>query len=198
MRIVEDRLARSQAQGGQSLVEVIVAIVLFSSVILAISAGMFTINRTTVSNERVQTVDAALVFYGEVLRGSIGYRECRPGFNPSTADSSDPNPAYVADRSLDPNAGYMQVANSFTELASATQIEGWLRPPAVVPEVIFNGLESWNPETEEFEPGCALPDTGVQLIRYQVTYTPGAMSPPRPGDPITREGEIVKRKGEPS
>lgn len=160
--------------------EVIVAIVLLSSVMLALAMGFFTINRATVSNERIQSIDAALAVYGEVLRSGIYYRPCRPGFDPTTA-----------------TPGYMDDTLDYLELPDPDiQLDGWLRPPSVVVEVEYDSLQSWDPSVEDFTDACSVPDTGAQQITYSVTYDPSVQG--RPGDPVTRTGQVVKRRDGPS
>ncbi len=171
---------RRRDQRGQSLVEVVIAILLLSTVMLVIAMGLFTINRATVGNERVQSVDAALAVYGEVLRSTINYRPCRPGFDPTTA-----TPGYMDDTLV-----YLESPDA------ADNLDGWLKPPAVIVEVEYGSLQSWDPETDSFVDECSVPDTGAQQITYQVTYDPDVLG--RDGDPVTRTGQIVKRRDGPS
>ncbi len=172
---------RGRGQSGQSLIEVIIAILLLGSVFLVLVGGLLTITKATKTNERTQGIDAALVTYGEILQTQVPYSNCVSG---------------VA-------STYQASAEGFITGGGAPGASSsWRRSNYMVTEVV--GVESWNEATGEFQDrgaalqSCANPDTGAQRITYRVTQCPDAAAVyPCTGSPV-RDGQIVKRKPGPS
>lgn len=170
---------RRRGQSGQSLVEIIIAMLLLGGVFLVLVGALLTVTKGTETNERVQLMDSALVTYGEILQTQIPY---------STCNTSTPSTYQGAAEGFITGGGQPGASTS------------WRRPNYMVTEVI--GVESWNPVSEQFEDrgtaltACMSPDSGAQRVSYLITQCPDATFP-CPGGP-TREGQIVKRKQGPS
>jgi type II secretory pathway pseudopilin PulG len=171
-----------RGQGGQSLVELIIVILMLSTVFLVIIGGLFTINRASETNERIQTVDAALIAYGEILRTQVPYAQCAGGFEEEAVAQQYQT---AAEAYITGNTG-----------PGAGAVEAWLRPPAME-VVITAGVDSWDLAEREFVSGCVFPDSGIQRVSYSATFRQKNAD----GDweaVATREGQVVKRKAGPS
>lgn len=179
-----DRGERHRGQAGQSLIEVVIAVVLIGLVFLAVAAGMLTVMRGNERNEDVQATNAALVTYGEILQTQVAYKAC---------------PANLAD---DYQIGYVNASNVFVKGAAQYYTSGngptdlWRRPANIAVGVV--SVKSWNPTTQAWNGSCAGPDSGVQLIKYRVAACPGASEDPSCAGGSIRYGEVVKRKAGPS
>jgi type II secretory pathway pseudopilin PulG len=77
----------NRGQAGQSLVELVVAIVLVSVVILTLLGGLLTLTAATGSNQRTGVIHAALIDYGEALRTQVPYVAC-PAVTPANYKSA--------------------------------------------------------------------------------------------------------------
>lgn len=182
-------VTRHRGQTGQSLIEVIIAILLMGSIFGVVAGGLLTVIRTGTANENLQTIDAALVSYGEILQSQVDYISC-------DAPVSLINEAYffAAD-----NPAVTTGSNSPT----ATQ---WRRPQNVLVQVL--SVRSFNPITETWANGCLTPDGGSQLIRYRVTVcrndvrtieAQGLLDPFLACESaVARTAEVIKRKSGPS
>ena len=122
------RRGRRTGQAGQSLVELIIAILLLGTVFLSLAGALTAINRGTATNEKVQSIDSAMLAYGEVIRTQVGYQAC-------VGNMAD---TYQA-------AG----ENFITGNGQPGTNVNWRRPTGMVTEVI--GVESWNSSTKAFE-----------------------------------------------
>lgn len=171
---------RNRGQSGQSLIEVIVAIVLMSSVFTVIAAALLTVVFSTATNENKQIADAAIVSYGEILQTQVPYYACP---TPPSPYSSFADAYYFASDPL------MTSSNSAT-----TPL--WRRPNNVQVEVV--AVKSFNTATEGWASGCLNPDPGIQLVQYRVTVCKAGTPGPSCESPTVRTAEVVKRKEGPS
>ena len=183
--MVQPRVRRAErGQSGQSLVELIIVILMLSSVFLMVIGGLFAVNRASETNERIQTVDAALVAYGEILRTQVPYTSCDGGFDGKSVAQQYQT---AAETYISGNTG-----------PGAGAVEAWLRPPAMVATVVPDvPIDSWDLAQRDFVTGCVLPDSGIQRISYVVTFREQNEA----GDWVdvaTRTGQVVKRKAGPS
>lgn len=174
---------RQRGQSGNSLIEVIIAILLLAGIFVILAGAVLTVVKSTATNERVQGIDAALVTYGEILQTQVPYSDCNSSIS-STYQAAAEDPTIIT--------GGGEPGGS----------ESWRRNNFMVTEVI--GVESWNPDTGQFEDRaaalykCVSPDSGAQRVTYKVTQCPDAAAVyPCAGSPV-REGQIVKRKQGPS
>lgn len=176
-----------RGQAGQSLVELIIAMLMLGTVFLVLVGGLFTVNQASETNERIQTVDAALIAYGEILRTQIPYVQCAGGFQEGAVGQ-----AYqiAAETYITGNTG-----------PGAGAVEAWLRPPVMVVE-ITSGIDSWDLAERDFTSGCIVPDSGIQRVSYSATFrqpiVAGASPDPNDAsqweDVATRTGQVIKRK----
>ena len=159
---------RRGAQGGFTLIEVIIAILLLSTVFIGFAGAIFTVSRATGTNKRVQAIDTAMVAYAGMLRSTdlVTYDPC------ATAGTGGSDTVAAA---------YETAANAMmTTSGDPGDAEEWRRPDGMVLDII--GVHSWDPVAKKWLASCAVPDSGAQRIRYEV----------RLGG-TTRSAETVKR-----
>lgn len=174
----------SRGQSGYSLAEVIIAIVLLSSVFLAFAAAIFTVSRATSTNKSVQAIDTALVSYGGILRASD--RPLADGSPPAGQIAYVPCPEAGPDGSEAVAEAYETAALAVIETnLEAGATDAWRRPDNMDIEIV--GVDSWNPDTKEFATDCLVPDNGGQRITYRVSI-----------GTTTRSAQTVKRYPGPS
>ena len=138
---------RRTGQGGLTLLEVAVAIFLLAGIFVSLAAGLLTLTRSTVANTDAQTVDAALVSYGEIVRTQVAYRPCAAG---------------VA-------AAYQTAALAgLTTTGNPGATPSWRQPDGMT--VAVTTVDSWDPTARSFATGCLSPDPGAQRIGVQVDY----------------------------
>ncbi len=177
--------ARPRGQRGQSLVEVIVAMLLMGGLFAVVGAGILVAVRGGTVNENQQLASSALVTYGEILQTQVDYFECPTAPAPY---SSFTDAYYFASEPF----------LSGASLGNAAETR-WRRPSNVLVSVL--AVRSFNPADDTWAGGCASPDSGAQLIRYQVMVcknVPLNQDPNLCESPSVRTGEIVKRKSGPS
>jgi hypothetical protein len=155
--------------------EVIIAIVLLGGVFLILAGALVTVARGTETNEKVQSIDTALITYGEILQTAVPYSACTAN-NVPLADTY----FFAADP-------FMTGSNSVSPL--------WRRPNNVIVEVVSVG--SWNATTKAWGTSCIFPDSGAQKVKYRVTACSSVGTSPCT-NPTVRTGEVVKRKAGPS
>lgn len=165
-------------QAGQSLVEVLIAIFLTGLVFLAVAGAMLTVLRARTFNQNAQAIDSALVAYSSIIQNQVPYVAC-----PQRADGTSVPDAYFQTADLQTTG-----SNSVT-----TQ---WRRPNNIAVKVL--SVRTWNPSTQDWNTTCAAPDSGAQLVAFQVTACPTISSDPACAGGKTRTGEVVKRKPGPS
>ena len=167
----------SRGQGGYSLAEVIIAIMLLSGFFIGLASAIFTVLRATATNERIQAVDTALVSYAGILRTSetkpdgslrVPYVPCGSA---GTAGSDAVASAYEA-ATAD--------AAVITTTGDAGASAAGRKPDGMVIDIV--GVDAWDSVAKTWVDDCAVPDRGAQRIRYEV----------RMGG-TTRAGETVKR-----
>ena len=174
-----------RGQSGQSLIEVIVAMLLMGSMFGVVGAAIVVTVRGSTVNENQQLASSALVTYGEILQTQVGYFECP---TPPAPYSSFSDAYYFATEPF----------LSGASLGNAAETR-WRRPSNVLVSVL--SVRSFNPTNDQWASGCASPDSGAQLIRYQVMVcknVPPDQNPALCQSPSVRTGEIVKRKAGPS
>ena len=167
---------RSRGQGGQSLIELLVAIVLIGIIFVAIVSAIFTVLRSTATNKRIQAIDTALVSYGEIVRDRtlVPYSACT-----ATGASGSATVAAAYE-----TAAAQPGATSTAGVAGAT--DRWRKPDGMI--VTVTGVDAWNLSTAKFATtGCAVPDGGAQRVSYTITL-----------QNVTRSGQTVKRVPGPS
>ena len=185
-RTIRDR--RRGDQRGVSLIEMLAAVVLAGFAFLAVIGGLLTVTRTTGLNEKLQAIDTGLVSYGEILQTQVGYLPCPIGFSGNITD--DYQIGYTGP------SGYVPGANGFIDGGNGTNVVNWRRPDNIAVRVV--SVRSWNDSTQAWNGGCTAPDTGVQLVRYQVTACPEpSQNAACPGGK-QRFAEVVKRKSGPT
>jgi len=169
------RAQRERGERGQSLVELLVAIVLVGMVFLAITLAILTVVRSSGSNRRIQSIDTALVSYGEVIRDRtlVPYTACAAA---GTSGSTTVASAYQTSAAL-PAA----MSTSNAAVASDT----WRKPVGMVVEVV--GIDAWSLSNSQFVTGCAVPDGGAQRVTYKITY-----------EGSSRTGQTIKRMAGPA
>lgn len=86
--------ARGRTQAGFTLAETIVALLLASTVVLALAAGMFTLLRTTDLTSRSQRMQAALTTVAESVKAEA-YIDCATTTSYAVADPEGPATAAV-------------------------------------------------------------------------------------------------------
>lgn len=177
-----------RGQGGQSLIEVLVATVLIGMVFLAVIAGVLTVLRSTKLNEKMQAVDSAMVAYGNIVQTQVPYLPCPAGLSGNVAN--------------DYTSGYFPLAvppflgASFNFSGGNAVTAAWRRPNNIAVQVV--SVKSWNPDTQDWRSGCTAPDSGAQLVTYQVVACPTTSDDPAcPGGKV-RTASIVKRKPGPT
>jgi type II secretory pathway pseudopilin PulG len=159
---------RRVGQGGQSLVEVLVALALLSGALLTVLAGLFTVIRATDANERNSAVNTALLSYGEIVRGQVAFRNC------TASGTNTLHQGYTAD--------------ALTKLANvgvSTTAPVWAKPADMDVRVV--SVKSWDNATAAWATGCVFPETGLQSIQIEVKY-----------GGVTRTADVIKRKGAPA
>lgn len=165
----------NRGQAGQSLIELLIAIMLISLVFIAVTISILTMLRSTGVNRRIQAIDTALVSYGEVIsdRGLVPYVPCASA---GATGSDAVEVAYTTSAAL-PAA----VSTSNAAVASDT----WRKPVGMTVKVLR--VDAWSLTDSKFVNECAVPDGGAQRVTYEVTY-----------EGSTRTGQTVKRLGGPS
>ena len=166
--------ARPRGQSGQSLVEVIVAMVLIGGVFVAFAAALKTVSTGTVANERAQKISAGLMAYGEILQSQVPYQNCVGGISDSY---------------------YFFADNNFVTLSNTPGPNRWRRPNNVYPEIV--SVQSFDPSSQTWASGCITPDPGLQRVTYRIVACDGNTTSPC-HQPISRTGQIVKRRTGPS
>lgn len=131
---------RTRGSGGFSLIEVIVAMAIVATVVLALVSGLLMLVRTTESNNQRQQVRLALSNYSESIR-AMEYRDC-------VTDG-----ATVADYESDYAAG---VAN-------------WV-PELDLMEADITRVQYWDRGSRAFVDTCGPSDGGAQQITLEVTW----------------------------
>lgn len=172
---------RHRGQAGQSLIEVIIAVLLMGSVFGVVAGALFTTARMTTANENLQLANAAIVSYGQILQSQVPYSPC------PTPPLGQPN--Y--------ESGYY--------LASETFIGNpplWRRPANVI--VSVTSVRTFDVLTGTWGSNCnvgTVRDSGVQIVRYRVVVcknTNHGQDEAQCQQPVARTGEIVKRRPGPS
>lgn len=177
----------SADQRGQSLVEVLVAVLLTGTVFLAVIAGMLTVLRSTDLNKKMQAIDAGLGTYGGILQNQVAYTPC-PGVGSITDNYQI---------GYDPGGGQPYVLGAAQYMTGSNEVTAqWRRPNNIAMRVV--SVRRWNPTSQTWDGGCTAPDSGAQLVRYQVTACPMTSEDPACAGGKVRFGEIVKRKSGPS
>ena len=170
-----------RGQSGQSLVEVIIAMVLVGSIFLILAGALFTVIKVTTSNKNLQSIDTGLITYGEILQTQVPYENC------SASNSINSN---GVETGLGTASNYQLNAEAFIT-GGGSQPTKWRLPYTDGAQMVteLTGLESWNTTTGAFEDRgasfykCLSPDSGVQRVSYKITF--GGTS---------RTGQVVKRK----
>lgn len=180
----------SAGQRGQSLVELLVAVLLTGTVFLAVIAGMLTVMRSTDLNKTMQSIDAGLVAYGGILQNQVAYLPC-----PGAPDGTSMTDAYQIGYSPGGGLPYVLGAAQYMTGSNAVTLQ-WRRPDKIAVKVV--SVRRWNPVSQSWDSGCTAPDSGAQLVRYQVTACPTPSSDPACAGGKVRFGEVTKRKPGPS
>jgi Tfp pilus assembly protein PilV len=148
-RAVRSRRQRSRSEAGFSLVEILVCVVLMSTVILALASGMLTLVRTTGSTSERQQIQLALGSFTESLKTTPPYVICRDAAEyeadyAAAADSWKPDPA----RNID---------------LEVTGVEYWDR----------NATAASNTVAGAFAVNCPPGENGPQRLTVKVTLPSG-------------------------
>jgi type II secretory pathway pseudopilin PulG len=208
---------RRRGQSGQSLIEVIIAMLLLGGIFVILAGGLLTITRGTETNEKVQAIDTALVTYGEILQTQVRYVSCNDATNGNTSNPTVPayattqanlyqqqNNMNYSTNTVDHNGAEEYIAGA-GDPAGSTK---WRRPANVETDVV--SVKYWEPVTKTWidlvgtSTGCRNPatnalvaDSGVQLVKYRVKACRSATTSPCT-NPTVRTAEVVKRKSGPS
>ena len=170
-----------RGQSGQSLVEVIIAMLLIGSIFLILAGALFTVIKVTTSNKNLQAIDTGLITYGEILQTQVPYENC------SASNSINSNGLATGQGT---GSNYQLNANAFITGGGAEPTK-WRLPYTDGASMVveLTGLESWNTTTGAFEDRglsfykCVSPDSGVQRVSYTITF-----------GGVSRTGQVVKRK----
>jgi type II secretory pathway pseudopilin PulG len=125
------------------LVEVLVSVLLVSTVVLALVTGLLTLVRTTESNNQRQQIQLALGNMSESARG-LGYRACDGGGATDDAYESD----------------YFAIPANWTPTRAGRD-----DMDAHVVRVEF-----WNPTLRTFQSGCPGTDGGAQQLTLEISW----------------------------
>lgn len=131
---------------GVSLLEVLVAIAVLSTALIAAMSGLFTSVKTSVSNADRQQRSAALSSYGESLKGLV-YVPC----------SDAAGASYTRDYAAWPDRW--------------TPATGVTAPPDAASMVLaVTSVQYWNATTLSFDATCPPVDAGAQRLTISVTW----------------------------
>ncbi len=171
-----------RGQSGQSLVEVIIALGLLTSIFIILAGALFAVIRVTTTNKNLQSIDTGLITYGEILKTQVPYENCSKENSLNALGTVTGQPTW---------SNYQNYArNSIT--GGGSEPTKWRLPYGEFGEMLVEviGVESWNLETGSFEDragvlysACLTPDTGIQRVSYRVTF-----------GGVSRTGQVVKRK----
>ena len=159
-----------RGQSGQSLVEVIIAMLLIGSIFLILAGALFTVIKVTTSNKNLQAIDTGLITYGEILQTQVPYENCSSSTQTASIYQSNAE-AFITGGGAEPTKWRLP----YTDGASMV--------------TVLTGVESWNTTTGAFEDRgnsfykCVSPDSGVQRVSYTITF-----------GGVSRTGQVVKRK----
>lgn len=128
------------AQGGFSLIEVLIALALVGTMIVALATGFMVLVRTTASTNERQRIQAALSNVSESLL-TAEYLEC-----PASATAAD----------------YQAMYESWD-----SRWESGDDAPGMDVEIV--DVEYWDDDADAFSPSCA-EDLGVQRLTVQVEW----------------------------
>lgn len=172
-----------RGQSGQSLIEVIIAILIMGGMFGVVATALITVVRAGTTNENIQLADAAVVSYGEILQTQVPYYPC----------STPPSPWSTF------REAYYFASDPFMTLSSNPATALWRRPSNV--GVTVTAVKSYDAATGGWAGGCISPDPGVQLISYRVFVCKNPVPDQdlaKCDSPVFRDAEIVKRKQGPS
>lgn len=183
---------RRRGQGGQSLIEVMIAIVLAGMVFLTVAGAMLTVSKATSLNETVQAIDTGLVSYGEILQTQVEYAPC-----PNAPGAANIVEAYQNGYVSSVTGAFVNGADQYIYGGTGADAR-WRRPPKISVRVM--SVQSWNTSTNDWNSACSVPDSGVQLVTYQVIGcpTPNVSNTPNCAGGKIRTGQVVKRRSGPS
>lgn len=137
---------------GVSLLEVLVAIAVLSTALIAAMSGLFTTVRTSGANADRQARSAALSSYGESLKG-LAYTPC--------ADAT--------------GAAYTSAYDTWTQ--RWTPATGGSAPPDAAALVLrVTKVEFWDRTSLSFLPTCPATDGGAQRLTISVTWRGATMT----------------------
>ena len=142
-------IARVRGQSGVSLLESLIAIVLVSTVILALAAGFLAMMGATAASSSRQRTDAALTSFTESLK-TVPYTPCTAGTSQPGASAYQAVYAAWAGRWSPP-------ADAAVSDLSITKVEYW-NPAAGTP-----------PRVGAFQATCPASDSGAQRLTVSVT-----------------------------
>lgn len=132
--------ARGRGQGGFSLVEVLIALVLAGVVVLGLAAGLYTLIRTTRDTMERQQVEMALANFGEALKAAP-YQPC-----------DGPGGASVG---------------AYQDAYDAWGVR-WIPRPGMDARIV--AVRYWDRATRSFTDACGAEDQGAQRFTLEVEW----------------------------
>lgn len=146
-RRARESASRPTSQGGYSLLEVLITVVLVGTVIIAIAAGMLALIRATKATSDNQRAQSALLSFTESLKASP-YLPCGGSPTPSAA-------AY--------------------EQSHAEQSASWDPDNHQRVEVSIDEIGFWHGDGDygTYEPSCPADDQGRQMLQVSVRLHDG-------------------------